>query len=294
MSDDLPKYKLRKRAPEAPQEEVKPVNPDPPSKQPLGLKAKSEKRSDEEVMTSTDEILEDAYGASTRRRRRRERMAAFGKLVLSLLFAAAAIAATFIYAHKYESWPVLQSVNWYLPFALSAAFSAWICLQSLHFWRHQNRWLAIFGIFLAGLLCHGNLYLFEQASHSPATRSMRALFSPLELKELYVTAEFNALRSIPATRQSYTGFSDKEYKEAFRSISRDQWRPIFQQFLSADEMRRVTSLNINDTLDLVIQRLEARRVEAWDSLAETVESPPLEFKILEAFVAPYTWLISAF
>lgn len=294
MSDDLPKYKLRKRAPERPEEAMKAAEADPAAKQPLGLKAKCEKLSEEEAMTSTDEMLEDAYGASTRRRRRRERLGAFGKSVFALIFAAAAITATFLYAHKYEGWPVMQPMDWYLPFALSAALSAWICLQSFHFWRDRSRWLAIFGILLAGLLCKGNLFLLERASFSAVPGPMRALTSPLELNQLYVTVKFNELRSIPATKQSYTGFSNGEYREAFQSISRDQWRPIFKQFLSADEMRGVTNLNMDDKLNLVIQRLEVSRVEAWNLLAETVESPPLEFTALEAFVAPYIWLIGAF
>jgi hypothetical protein len=297
MSSDLPnlpKYKLARRAeseevPQPPEESYKEKEAEI---RPLELSQKSEQILEDEPMDSTADMLEDAYGAETRARRGRERMKLLNRITVAITTVFLFSAGTLAYAHAYEKWPPLQPTNWYLPFLLSAALSAWFCTKSIRFWEDRGKSSAVFGILAAGLLVYWNLHILEYAAKIERLSPNNGLWAPTDMEDLFITSQLNALRGISPNKNAYTRLPEEAYQRAFNSIPREDWRPYFKQHLNAEEMQQVTRVNIQEKMYTVVERIRETREKTWEALEAQLKQPEFEFRIQQALLKPYTWLLS--
>ncbi|MGZ0706817.1 hypothetical protein ACWPKO_00590 [Coraliomargarita sp. W4R53] len=298
MSSQLPKYPKYRLAKRAENEETTAAHntataeAEAPSKRPLELRKASPHIKSEDSMQSTSDMLEDAYGAETRTRQRSQLIALINHIFISLLVIALFIAGTLAYAHVYKGWPRLEPTNWYIPFMLSAALSAWLCLKSAKLWDDRDRSLALVGVLLAGVVAYSNAYVLEYAASGDRIKPSNGLWAPADVNDLYITAEFNALRGVGHSKAAYTSLPSKAYYKAFNAITRDQWRPHFERFLSPEEMSQLNSINIHDNMYLVVERIREKRVTIWEELEEQQLQPDFEFRVRQILLTPYTRLLS--
>ncbi|MDQ8195508.1 hypothetical protein QEH59_13830 [Coraliomargarita sp. SDUM461004] len=259
---------------------------------PLQLRPAQTHTMAEDSMRSTADLLEDAYGAETGKRRRGQLLTwiihFFITLTTILLFAVGTLA----YAHVYKAWPQLEPISWYAPFLVVAALSAWICVQALQFLKRRELSLLITGLMLAAAITYWNLYVFEYATRNAAIIPQNGLWAPESVEDLLLTTEINASRGISNHAIAYTQLSKQQYYQTFNSISKENWRAPFQRFLSAKEIKTINSINIQDKMHLVVQRIQEQRTRIWTELQQQHQQPELQFRLRKALLKPYTWALS--
>ncbi|TVP77951.1 MAG: hypothetical protein EA353_09365 [Puniceicoccaceae bacterium] len=299
MSEDTSKYKKFKLLKPISDELVstadsssqQPAQEDAPAK-PLELRREQTLKVNDPQLTQAKEMLADAYGAEMRAERRRKRIKTIKGFTLLFSAIIAFFAATLAYAHLFAGFPILKPLEWYLPFFLSAALSAWLCLKSLKFWQDQSLLLAIFGILTAGALAYWNVYVLRYAVADEHFKPSNELWAPTGVYDLYFVSEVNSLRGVAKSKTAYTQLSLDSYKSAFHAISRNDWRPYFLLYLSPDEMQRVNVTNINQMMHLTANRMKEKRATTWDELLEELAEPAFEFEITMYLLRPYTWILS--
>jgi hypothetical protein len=297
-SPNLPKYKLSKR--QESHKNTTPPNPqttapsevETPPKQALTLGQAQAQPHKPDSMSSSSDMLKDAYGEGTRKRKRQEFMARLDSIAVLVVGICLYLVATFAYAHIYKGWPILEPKNWYAPFALSAALCAWICIKSIKFWEDRERWLALTGIVIAGALSYWNLYILKYAAAGPHIIPSNGLWAPSDINDLLITTEINARRGISQNKTKYTELPTQTYYRAFNSISHAEWKPMFERFLSPAELKKVNSINIHDNMYLVVERMQTKRANTWEQLEEQRNHPEFKFQIQQSLLAPYIWAFS--
>jgi|GEM_PF-2279064 len=298
MSSDLPKlpkYKLKERVESKEAAQTQPTSERPKKKAanpPLELRQTSEFTVDEDPMDSTADMLDDAYGSETRTRRRNNLITQINRISTSVFAIFLFFASTLAYAHAYKGWPRLEPTNWYLPFLLSAALSAWLCLKSISLWKDRDGSLALTGLLIAGSVVYWNTYVLEYATYGERIKPSNGLWAPKNVDDLLITTEFNALRGVSKSKAAYNELPTKAYYKAFNSITLENWRPLFKRFLSPEEIQQVNRINIQDNMYLVVERMREKRVATWDSLEEQLENPEFKFRLRQVLLEPYTWLLS--
>ena len=261
------------------------------AERPLELRKSEETREENESLQNVDDMLEDAYGTEKRALRRKNFIRRLKNVILNVSLVLVFFAGTLIYAHHFEEIPILKPTTWYLPFFLSAAFSAWICLQSVRFAKQSYHLLAIFGIFLAGSLVYWNLYVLRYAANDDYKNPSSRLSLSKSVTDFYFTGEFDTLRRIPKSEGIYAPVSPEDYQKAFKATPRDQWRGYFRRHLSAAEMDEVSITNIDEKMRLVSQRIAQARAKNFDQMEAQIQNPEFKLQILQALLRPYTWLI---
>lgn len=289
MSDDdfdLPKYRLRKRTP--PEDVPRAVEPEPVPKEPLGFRKPQTYKSQDDMMSNTAEILEDAYGKLTRKQRRQARKRRIISVLAMVGFVCVAILATLGYAHVVKGWPLLSPFSWYLPFFLSALISVLWCYKSIKFWKGGDHLLSVAGLLLAGILAYWNLFLLEYATEGDRIMPSNAFWAPASTNDLYLSSEFNRLRGVPNSLEAYTELTTAQHRRAFNTISSEEWKPYFRRYLSPEEMDRLSVANLQTDMHVVVDRIQAQRRETWLALEEELEDPSVGLWCLKVFIEPYT------
>jgi hypothetical protein len=295
---DLPRYQLAKR-PDNEDDNSAQKNTTPksiPTEEPptrtLELREAPAHSYQPDSMRSTSEMLEDAYGDENRARLRKDLLKKLNSISVLIVCIALFCAGTLAYAYAYKGWSHLTPTNWYLPFFLSTSLSAWVCIKAINLWEDRERWLAITGLVIAGLLTYWNVYIFQYATNSENILPSNGLWAPTDINDLLITTEINALRGVGKNKANYTELSNKEYYKAFNSTAHANWKPLFQRFLSSEEIKKVNSINIQNNMHLVVERMKEKRASTWDQLQEQIDQPEFEFQVRQKLIGPYTWALS--
>lgn len=291
----LPKFKLVERPPGKadPRGNLSSCKPEElaSGSKPLNLSKDEAFSTADEALPQTEDMLASAYGAEKKRLRRQAAIRWLKRVAIRIVLILVIFAASLFYAHRIEEIPVLRPFSWYLPFLLSAALTAWFGIQSAKFWDQAYQLLAVFGIAFAGALIFWNIHVLGYAASEKQNRPSIRLSVPESVHDLYFTGEFDALRGIPKKKSAYARIPSDAYRRAFYAIPREEWRGHFQRYLSAAEMDTVNVTNIDAMMHEVARRIALARDKRLDRMEALIEESSLNFKIQQALLRPYTWLI---
>lgn len=260
---------------------------------PLKLKAAAVSRtyvSSDADSIHIDDILEEAYRPEKKRARRAStiKYITIGCSIVLLFIVSAAL--TYGYAHVSQQWPTLYPLNWYLPFILSVALSVAAMVKAYQFMtrNHSSIALTITGLVIAAGLAHWNITILRVTSLSGDHLSSRGHWQPSNQTEMLITYEVNSLRGMPPA--TFTAPSASSYQKMFRSIPRSQWKQYFTQYLSHEELQKVTPINIDIKMREVSDRMARLHTEQWADFEAVYYDPPFKFKVLRWALYPYSYL----
>lgn len=196
---------------------------------------------------------------------------------------------TYGYAHVYQQWPTLEPLSWYLPFILSVALSVAALTKSYQFItrRRSSITLTITGLAIAAGLASWNITILRVTSLSG--ENLSGHWQPSNQTEMLIAYEMNASRGIPPS--SYTAPTVDSYQKMFRSIPRSQWQHYFKQYLSDEELQKVTPINIDINMREVSARMARIHAEQWTDFEAVYKNPPFDFKIKNWGLMPYTYIL---
>lgn len=293
-NSNLPKYKIKKtpRPAEAPRPAAPPVEDAKPLTIAGGPSFTPQDKQGNSI--SSDSILEDAYGETDRRHAALRRWQSSKRGLIALFIFGLASLATLFYAHYFNDWPRLSRITWYLPFILCTALAVWLVYFSISLWKGADRLLTLFGFVLVGSMTYGNVIFLESACKSQFEKPSNGLWAPSNVYNLYMNSEFNTLRGIPRTLEAYTAMSVAQHRRAFHDIPTEDWRPLFERYLTAEEMRRVNVVSLQSQMHLVVDRIREQRRNTFIALQNEIETPSIRFHGLRVAVKPYSWIIQTF
>jgi len=221
-----------------------------------------------------------------RRRRIRETLLFCSIMIVMVL-------GTLFYAHILRGWPIVTPSIWYLPFAIVATISGLLVHRGLRiFIREKSVSMLVFGILAACALTYWNVLILE-------TTAKIELFSPSDpfwrvtnkdrLLRIY---EINVVRTGSTGVAIYSSLSQSDYIQAFREMPKDEWRPHFQQYLTADELDRVSVTNIEDLMRTVTERMRAERSKTWNDFnGWALNEPSFLVRLKRWLIRPYTFVL---
>ncbi|MGJ8649628.1 MAG: hypothetical protein ACSHX4_04655 [Opitutaceae bacterium] len=257
----------------------------------VGKSVEPDKPSNQEV-TSVEQILEAAYAPD----RERSKWAKRNKRIvtISILLAVMLLSTflTFGYAHLWQKWPLLQPVSWYIPFILSVVISVYFCIKAYAlFSKERSHSLAITGICAALGLAYWNVTVLDYTTHPEARAPTNCFWEPQDMSEMLLAYELNACRGWSTNTATYKDISLEDYRTAFHALPVPEWKSYFKTYLSADELSKVTTININKNMNVVAERMQQRRTEIWTEFDELYKKPPFLLKLKQLALAPYTWVL---
>ncbi len=239
-----------------------------------------------------EDYLEDAYGPErdeARRVRRWELVQNVASL-LTLLFVSALLLIG--YAHIIEQWPPLEPASWYVPFMLSVALSIYLCIRAYLYLKHARSYsLFAFGIAAAVGVGYWNVEVLRVASQAEMYSPTNGLWVSESRHEMLIAYEVNDCRGVAASFKPYQSVSFDQIRQQFRAMPRSEWKPYFRRYLSADELARVNSVNIDDHMFLVSERTQKARATAWESFGELYANPTFVMRLKQWAIYPYKLML---
>ena len=298
MSEDKPRTKMKlSRTPEQFEAEEKArtanIEPEKPSP-PLTLKGAETSRtyvSTDADDIRVDDILEDAYSPEKKRAHRASTRRSIAIICSIVLLFIASAGLTYGYAHVYRQLPILEPLSWYLPFILSVALSVAAMVKSYQFMtrKHSSLSLTITGLLIAAGLASWNITILRVTSLSGENLSGLGHWQPSNQTEMLIAYELNACRGIPTV--TFTAPSADSYRKMFRRLPRSEWKQYFKQYLSHEEVQKVTPINIDIKMREVSERMARLHEEQWADFESVYSNPPFDFKVKQWALLPYRTIL---
>ena len=292
----IKKYKLSRSEESRAEEPAKPKVEPKEAKQSLTL---GKPHSDETYIPSgeghdndVEDYLEEAYCADKETNRLKQRRQKIQLIGVLLGLVTLSVVLLFGYAHALKQWPMLEPKTWYLPFVLSALLSLYMIVRGYLYLKH-SRSVALFsfGIAAAIALAIWNAEVLRVTAQADVYSPSNIFWQPENVHEMLIAYEVNRARGLPPTVQPYKSAPLEQYKAEFRAIPRTEWKDYFSAYLSADELEKVTIMNIDDTMIRVSGRMQEARAAVWDEFLELYNSPTLGFRLQKLGVSPYKLLL---
>lgn len=302
MSDDgesapkpKPRMALRRRQDAVPEVEPQPDSipckeevPEPPAAR-VQLRKKADMAEPVALRAEPEITVNDLLDEANRPHLRLERRARWIRRVLhTVVFLGLTgifAAGSYFYAHHSKQWPPLEQQAFYLPFILSLLLASLLCLNAFSVIREFRRYyLGIFNIVLAMALLAFNLRVLEISSQ-------QRNWSPwLESSPFGVMLAHELLTALQPQHPADFGdwFDPNRMSMDLAQLPKTHWRPIFQKYLSPEEMADVNYLNIDDYLPVVVRRVHGDPDSVWAHTAQAYRDNDYRCYMVRIAAAPYS------
>lgn len=270
-----------------------PAQPEAPS-EPRKLTVRSAAPAQPQSPTETEEItvhklLDDAYAPDRKKAQRAKRIELTFNIAFTLGLTVLAMVLTFGYAHFWNQWPVVEPMSWYAPFIISVAISLYLVIKAVHILKNDRRFsMLITGGLLAGILSFLNIATLDVTAQAEHYAPDNCLWEAEGTLEMLLAYEINACRGWGKSSNAYNSISIQQYKDTFRALPREQWKPYFRKHLTAQELEQTNSINIDERMRLVAARMHVKRVNTWNEFDALYQEQPIPLRIKRWLIFPYT------